>query len=151
MEANARVVTFREAAGELLEDMPKADEARLERRLGTLSASQFDDLCVSFRKAEVLEGMMGYLRRMFVNLACGGILLWSAERLSARWIVVLMIVGAALILTSICLDVLSYMRLERRCEQGLGLKVRDVIFQGREPMSAVEEFCRSLGTPDSVA
>ena len=144
MEANARVVTFREAAGELLEDMPKADEARLERRLGTLSASQFDDLCVSFRKAEVLEGMMGYLRRMFVNLACGGILLWSAERLSARWIVVL-------ILTSICLDVLSYMRLERRCEQGLGLKVRDVIFQGREPMSAVEEFCRSLGTPDSVA
>ena len=151
MEANARVVTFREAAGELLEDMPKADEARLERRLGTLSASQFDDLCVSFRKAEVLEGMMGYLRRMFVNLACGGILLWSAERLSAHNHEHHDPAGAALILTSICLDVLSYMRLERRCEQGLGLKVRDVIFQGREPMSAVEEFCRSLGTPDSVA
>lgn len=145
MGSEDRITTFKDAAAWLYEE-PAFEDEGMRQCLDKLGADEFGRLCVSFRKAEVLEGMLGYFRRFAVCGVSAALLLWAAPRISAHWLILLSIVGAALILASLCFDVISYVELERRCVRGLGMRVGDVIFEGSGARGVVREFSRSLRT-----
>lgn len=147
----SRIAKLRDAAGELFPMFESYGEQSLARRLEALSSNEFDELCVSFRKAEVLTGMRGYLKTLLVCLVCGGALVWSSTRTSEPWVILLMLTGVVLILVALCLDVLSYVDLEKRCVKGLGMRVSDVVFGGGAAVGAVRDFRRSLGDGETLA
>lgn len=147
----SRIAKLRDAAGELFPMFEAYGEQPIARRLEALSSNEFDELCVSFRKAEVLTGMRGYLKTLLVCLVSGGALVWSSTRTSEPWVILLMLTGVVLILVALCLDVVSYVDLEKRCVSGLGMRVSDVVFGGVAPVGAVRDFRRSLGDGETLA
>lgn len=146
-----RISKLRDAAGSLCDGLASVEEAVLSERLSSLTREEFERLCNHFRRAEVLQGLRGYLRHLLVYAASGGILFWGMTRVSAHWLILLMLLGVVLILVSLCLDALDYVELERRCARGLHLRVSDVVFGGNGPIAAVREFRRSLDRREPAA
>ncbi len=152
MDATERWDTFRDVAKDSLTGLDETGLRVVKDRVERLSDEGFADLCASFRAAEVRSGMGWLARRLVVYLVAGGLIAWSLPRLAAAWALVLALVGAALVLLSICLDTLSFVllsicldtlsfvRLERRCLKGLGLSVVDVLLLGPGAARIAREF-----------
>ncbi len=140
MDATERWDTFRDVAKDSLAGLDETGLRVAKDRVERLSDEGFADLCASFRAAEVRSGMGWLARRLVVYLVAGGLIVWSLPRLAAAWALVLALVGAALVLLSICLDTLSFVRLERRCLKGLGLSAVDVLLLGPGAARIAREF-----------
>lgn len=142
--ANERVEVLREAAGDLLEGLDRVDERSLVTYLGGMSEDAFSGLCATFRMAEVRDGVCGLVLRLSVYVAVTGILLWSISRVAAAWVLLLMVACGVLMLVSACMDVIAFLRLQRRSMVGLGMGILDVLVYGYGTGEAIRDFCNKV-------
>lgn len=144
MNANERWDAFCDAAAESVEGLAGGDARRVMGRLEAMSEDEFSRLCASYRVAEVRSGAAWLARRLAVYVVAGGVIAWSLPRLAMAWAIVLALVGAALVLGSVCLDSLAFVRLERRCLKGLGMSVVDALLLGPAAARLAREFHDNL-------
>lgn len=140
-----RITLLREAAGGPLACERRFGADVVCRHVNGLSATAFEGLCRSFRGARANTKLRDCLSHMAIYALTTLVLALSAPRIGASWLHVLMVICAALLLVSFCLDVITYERLVRRNLLMLHLRVDELLIHGEKFSTAVREFEGGLG------
>ena len=151
MDDVKRVEGLRAAADDLIdEDVLTACGGELERRLARLSEDGYARLCGAFSVAVARRSLKACVRHVAVYVVAGAAIMWSSTRISETWLILLSLAGMALILLSLCLDVLRYERLVHSKMRGLGVSADALLF-GRDDADEVVSRFLSEVTGGKVA
>lgn len=140
-----RIELLREAAGDALACEERFGPEVVRRHVNGLSESSFERLCGSFRAVRSRRHLRDCLSHMGVYVLTTIVLVLSAPRVAAPWLHVLMVACAALMLVSVCLDVITYERVVRRNLLALHLRVDELLARGGEFAEVVRAFEGELG------